>query len=122
MKITYALLAFLISTGFCFLNSVSAQDTPAPNIRSRVVEDGGTGPFKAIMVSESSLPTHTVFRPTDLIAATKKGKLPIIVWGNGACANSPWEHVNFLSEVASYGFMVIAIGPMPQEGERTRDR
>jgi hypothetical protein len=24
--------------------------------------------------------------------------------------------------VASYGFVVIAIGPMPQEGERTRDR
>jgi hypothetical protein len=30
--------------------------------------------------------------------------------------------VNFLSEVASHGFIVIAIGPMPQEGERTRDR
>ena len=42
--------------------------------------------------------------------------------GNGACANSPWEHVNFLSEVASYGFMVIAIGHMPKEGERPRDR
>jgi len=122
MKITSALVAFLISIGSCFVNPLSAQDTPASNITSRVVEDGGTGPFKAIMVSESSLPTHTVFRPADLSAATKKGKLPIIVWGNGACANSPWEHVNFLSEVASYGFMVVAIGPMPKEGERTRDR
>jgi hypothetical protein len=26
--------------------------------------------------------------------------------------------VNFLSEVSSYGFLVIAIGPMPQEGQR----
>jgi len=26
--------------------------------------------------------------------------------------------VNFLSEVASHGFLVIAIGPMPQEGEK----
>src|SRR5688572_30814256 len=122
MKRTCALFAFLISTGSCFTNSVSAQDTPASNITSRVVEDGGTGPFKAIMVSESSLPTHTVFRPADLSAATTKSKLPIIVWGNGACANSPWEHINFLSEVASYGFMVVAIGPMPKEGERTRER
>lgn len=42
--------------------------------------------------------------------------------GNGACANSPWEHVNFLSEVASYGFLVIAIGPMPKEGEHGSGR
>lgn len=123
MKRTYALLVLLISTGFCFMNSASAQEA-ATTLKptSRVVEDGGTGPFKAIMVQESSLPTHTVFKPSDLNAATKKNKLPIIVWGNGACANSPWEHINFLSEIASYGFLVIAIGPMPQEGERTRDR
>lgn len=89
---------------------------------SRVVEDGGTGPYPAIMLSDSSLPTHTVFRPTDLKPFNDKNKLPIIAWGNGACANSPWEHINFLSEVASYGFLVIAIGPMPQEGERGRGR
>src|SRR5688572_4793808 len=123
MKKNYALLVLLISIEFCFMNSVSAQDTTSASIiTSRVVEDGGTGPFKAVMISEGSLLTHTVFRPADIGAATKKSKLPIIVWGNGACANSPWEHVNFLSEVASYGFMVIAIGPMPKEGERTRDR
>jgi dienelactone hydrolase len=123
MKKPYALLILLASTVLCSINPASAQDTtPTATVTSRVVEDGGTGPFKAIMASESSLPTHTVFKPSDLTAATKKGKLPIIVWGNGACANSPWEHVNFLSEVASYGFMVIAIGPMPKEGERTRDR
>lgn len=122
LKKTYALLVLLISTGCCLMNPASAQDVTASTITSRVVEDGGTGPYKAIMVLESSLPTHTVFKPSDLNAATRKSKLPIIVWGNGACANSPWEHVNFLSEVASYGFMVIAIGPMPQEGERTRDR
>jgi dienelactone hydrolase len=123
MKRTYALLVLLIVTGFYFMYPASAQETtPVAEPTSRVVEDGGTGPFKAIMVSESTLPSHTVFKPSDLNAATKKNKLPIIVWGNGACANSPWEHINFLSEVASYGFVVIAIGPMPKEGERTRDR
>lgn len=122
-KKTSSFLVLLIVTAFGFMGPVSAQETRSTSApKSRVVEDGGTGPFKAIMVSETSLPTHTVFKPSDLNAATAKNKLPIIVWGNGACANSPWEHVNFLSEVASYGFMVIAIGPMPQEGERTRDR
>ncbi|WP_202928013.1 poly(ethylene terephthalate) hydrolase family protein [Cyclobacterium salsum] len=84
----------------------------------RVVEDGGTGPFSAIMEKDPSLLTHTVFRPQDLSEFGDKEKLPIIAWGNGACANSPWEHVNFLSEVASHGFLVIALGPMPKEGEK----
>lgn len=85
---------------------------------SRTIEDGGTGPFKALMASDGTLATHTVFRPKDLGAFGRKAKLPIIAWGNGACANSPWEHVNFLSEVASHGFLVIAIGPMPEAGQR----
>ncbi len=85
---------------------------------SRRVEDGGTGPYEALMASDRSLATHTVFRPKDLSPFGRKAKLPIIAWGNGACANSPWEHVNFLSEVASHGFLVIAIGPMPREGQR----
>ena len=85
---------------------------------SRTIEDGGTGPYKALMASDSTLATHTIFRPQDLSLFGKKSKLPIIAWGNGACANSPWEHVNFLSEIASHGFLVVAIGPMPAAGQR----
>lgn len=95
---------------------------PVVKAQSRVVEDGGTGPYKALMISESTLATHTVFRPNDLSAFGKAQKLPIIVWGNGACANSPWEHVNFLSEVSSHGFLVIAIGVMPVGDEKGSGR
>lgn len=111
---------FLFAIGaMCFLPTVSAQNntaTPLPIVRT--VEDGGTGSYSAIMYTDTSFATHTIFRPKDLSAFGKQNKLPIIAWGNGACANSPWEHVNFLSEVASHGFLVIAIGPMPQEGEK----
>ena len=117
MKKIYFKFLFLTLWVLLFINPVIAQE-----VNSRVVEDGGTGQFKAVMVSDESLPTHTIFRPQDLSAFGKKNKLPIIAWGNGACANSPWEHVNFLSEVASHGFLVIAIGPMPKEGEQTRER
>lgn len=111
-------LVILVFTGICFQNAVSAQETGTSNKpASRVVEDGGTGVYSAIMYTDSSLLTHTIFQPKDLNVFGKKTKLPIIVWGNGACANSPFEHVNFLSEVASHGFLVIAIGPMPQEGQ-----
>lgn len=104
-----------------FAQNDAAEKRPhtSKEAASRTVEDGGTGPYKALMASDASLPTHTVFRPKDLGALRDKVKLPIVVWGNGACANSPWEHVNFLSEIASHGFLVIAIGPMPAPGQRS---
>ena len=123
MKKLFALTAFVVTTALPFLNAVSAQTAAsASQVTSRTVEDGGTGPYKALMLTETSLATHTVFRPKDVTVFGEKNKLPIIAWGNGACANSPWEHVNFLSEVSSCGFLVIAIGPIPQEGERGRGR
>ncbi len=115
-RLCVAVLA-IAGTGFNY--SLSAQDAgTTQTATSRVVEDGGTGDYSAIMYTDASLTTHTIFRPKDLSVFGEKNKLPIIVWGNGACANSPWEHINFLSEVASHGFLVIAIGPMPQEGQR----
>jgi len=118
MKKNFICLVILVVTGICFQNSVSAQETGTSNNPvSRVVEDGGTGAYSAVMYTDGSLLTHTIFRPKDLSVFGEKNKLPIIAWGNGACANSPWEHINFLSEVASHGFLVIAIGPMPQEGQ-----
>ncbi|MES2649963.1 MAG: alpha/beta hydrolase [Bacteroidota bacterium] len=116
MKIRLLPFLMLSLSVYFFANSLIAQSS------SRTVEDGGTGPFKALMIADSSLPTHTIFRPADLASFGAAGKLPVIAWGNGACANSPWEHINFLSEVASYGFLVVAIGPMPKEGERGSGR
>ena len=84
---------------------------PVQAQNSRIVEDGGSGPYKAIMMEEASLTTHTIFRPQDLSKFDKKNLLPVIVWGNGGCANSPSGHVNFLNEVASQGFLIVAIGP-----------
>lgn len=108
----------LMFTIFTCINSSFAQE-----VSSRIVEDGGTGKYSAIMKTEASLPMHTIFRPKDISVFGKDNKLPIIAWGNGACYNSPWEHVNFLNEVASHGFLVIAIGTMPREGgEQVKDR
>ncbi|WP_346860599.1 hypothetical protein [uncultured Draconibacterium sp.] len=113
MKKIHRIVFLLVVLAAVFAIQLTAQESA-----SRVVEDGGTGEYKAIMISEPSLATHTVFRPQDLSVFGKKSKLPVVAWGNGACANSPWEHINFLNEVASHGFLVIAIGPMPAEGER----
>jgi hypothetical protein len=39
------------------------------------------------MESDPGLATHTIYRPADL-GALGDYKLPIVVWGNGACANA----------------------------------
>ena len=70
----------------------------------------GTGPFPAVMEQDPGLPTHTIYRPKDL-AALQGQKLPIVAWGEGGCANNGSFYRNFLSEIASHGFLVIAIGP-----------
>jgi hypothetical protein len=67
------------------------------------------------MKEEATLEAHTVFVPQDLSAFNKKNPLPVLVWGNGACTNSPWEHYKFLNEIASYGFIVLATGYIPME-------
>lgn len=121
-KILYCLvISGIVIIGYH--NALSAQEICTAGIaEQRVVEDGGTGAYSAVMYTDSSLATHTLFRPKDLNVFGENNKLPVIAWGNGACANSPWEHINFLSEVASHGFLVIAIGPMAQEGDRIRGR
>ena len=88
--------------------------------KSRVVEDGGTGPFKAVMKEEASLSEHTIFVPQDLSAFNAKKRLPVLVWGNGACTNSPWEHYKFLNEIASYGYIVVATGFIPMDEQPFR--
>lgn len=117
MKKLIALIFVIALTGHAFLNQLAAQEAT-----SRIIEEGGTGTYKAIMQTVQSLPTHTIFCPENLSVFGKKNTLPIIAWGNGACANSPWEHLNFLNEVASHGFLVIAIGPMPKAGERVKGK
>jgi hypothetical protein len=70
----------------------------------------GTGTFPAVMEQDPGLPTHTVYRPKDL-SRLQGQKLPIVAWGNGACVNNGASYRNFLTEIASYGFLAIAIGP-----------
>ena len=91
--------------------------TAMAQLKSRVVEDGGTGPYKVIMTEVAGLPEHTVFVPQDLTPFNAQHPLPVLVWGNGACANSPFEHINFLNEIASHGYMVLATGVIPMTDE-----
>ena len=109
-------LAFLSAAGLLMLGTACKSGPVAPVAsQSKVVEDGGTGPYKVLMLEDPSLEAHTIFAPQDLAPFGKKNPLPVLVWGNGACTNSPWEHYKFLNEIASHGFLVIATGYIPME-------
>ena len=73
----------------------------------------GSGPYKSIMEMDPGLPGHTIYRPEDL-SALKGTSLPIVLWGNGACANSGNFFAPFLTEISSYGYLVIALGPITE--------
>src|SRR5580692_9212149 len=75
------------------------------------VGDGGTGPYKAILSGDSTLPTHTIYRPKDLKPFGRTNRLPLVAFANGGCRDSSAEFRNLLSEVASHGYLVVAIGP-----------
>ncbi len=90
----------------------------SPGAAEVIIEDGGTGPFSAIATEDASLAGMTIYRPRDLSPFGEAQKLPILLWGNGACANTTQEHKNFLSEIASHGYVVLAIGLLDQIEER----
>ncbi|KAF2395716.1 hypothetical protein EJ06DRAFT_540240 [Trichodelitschia bisporula] len=68
---------------------------------------GGSGPYKASGGAIASFTRHTVFQPKMLPVGQK---LPVILWGNGACSGNGQWFSKFLTEIASHGFVVIANG------------
>jgi hypothetical protein len=67
----------------------------------------GSGPFPATRDEPASVPSHTIYRPQDL---SKTGKLPILLWASGGCRNTSVEFTRFLGEIASHGYLVVAVG------------
>lgn len=55
----------------------------------------------------ATLRNHTIYRPQTLM---DNDNLPIVVWGNGACSNDGLSQADFLSEIASHGYIAIANG------------
>ena len=74
-----------------------------------------TGPRVPLIESDSSLEGFTIYRPMDVSG----DKLPIVVWGNGACMAFGGMYRGFLSEIASRGYLVIALGKFGPEDVRT---
>jgi hypothetical protein len=68
---------------------------------------GGSGPYKANLTEDASYPNHTIYAP--IVPPPADVKLPVLVWGG--CMGAGSMFANFLTEIASYGFLAIATGP-----------
>jgi len=92
-------------------------------IKSKTIDDCGSGSYKAVAATEATLPNYVVYRPVDLNAAfQKEGKLPILVFANGGCSDTSITHERVLSEIASQGYVVIAIGALQMTPGERRSR
>jgi hypothetical protein len=125
--------------GLVFASTTLRQD--GPDLWSRVASCGpsttsppSTGPtttappgdrvpltqrYASMYETDSRIPGHTVYRPTNL--AEVRDPMPIVVWGNGACsANGTWFQ-EFLLPLAAHGVLVVASGTPNGSGQTTPD-
>lgn len=69
------------------------------------------GPYQVRMYADPGLPGRTIYAP-----ATPNGRrLPIVLWGNGGCSAVGNRYARFLTDLASQGMLVIAIGTIEDE-------
>ncbi|MFL6728153.1 MAG: hypothetical protein ACJ8FS_16810 [Sphingomicrobium sp.] len=66
----------------------------------------GTGPYPAVAEVAPQLTTQTVYHPVKL----PPRKMPVVLWGEGGCRDNGLAYSAFLREIASHGYLVVAVG------------
>jgi dienelactone hydrolase len=122
LRIVITAMALLVSAAIGTAFAQQPTPTPALDRRGLPLPYGvqpyylpdvplGSGPFKAIMTAPQGLTEQVVYYPADLSKLGTK-KLPVLLWSNGSCLYAGNRYRQFLTEIASHGYLVIAGGPM----------
>ena len=101
----------LMLTGTAWAQAPKPSASLVPPADAPPVKPTPPGPYAVTVEANPALPKHTIYRPTDMAKFTGKNQLPVIAWGNGACSNAGLLFENFLTEIASYGYVIVASGP-----------
>jgi hypothetical protein len=114
-----AVIALGVSGAVVSAGAQNAAPAAADSARIRVVnvsQRGGppTGPHAVVIEHDQTLPTHTIYRPVNL-GPSRHG---VLVWGEGGCAKNGLTFPEFLTELASHGFVIIADGPPVENAGR----
>jgi dienelactone hydrolase len=89
------------------LATLAAAQQPAPLQPVGVLgAPGGSGRWPAVAEAIESLRTNTFYHPATL----PRQPLPLLLWGNGGCRDNGLRYAQFLREVASQGYFIIAAG------------
>lgn len=100
---------FLLTVALYLVSGLATAEV----VDVKVVEQGGRGPYRAIAATDKFLPGYVIYRPENLSQAVKlEGALPVVVFANGGCNDTSWPYENMLSEIASHGYVIIALGAM----------
>ena len=86
------------------LNLLSSCAVPAQgDVNSRVVEEGGAGSWKSVVIEDAALPGVRLYTPKDLPAAVGRTTLPVVLFEGQD--KDPYD--KYLNEIASYGYIVV---------------
>lgn len=90
----------------------------------KVPDYGGSGPHKAVALRERSLKDYVVYRPMNLERAMGREKhpLPVLIFCNGGCMDTSIAYENMLTDIASYGYVVVAIGELQMFAQHEKDQ
>lgn len=107
-----------------FARYLKHEDPTVSFEQMKVPDFGGSGRFKSIAVREKSLPEFVVYRPLNMNAAMgrERKKLPVLVFCNGGCMDTSIGYENMLTDIASYGYMVVAIGELQMFAQHEKDQ
>lgn len=105
---SFRLRTRLVSCLLLACAALSAQAQPAAT-PADPPDSAGSGSWPALKEEVASLPDHVVYRPARL-DSVKAGQLGLYVFGNGACSDDGASSRMHLLEIASHGYVAVALG------------
>jgi dienelactone hydrolase len=110
MNRTHVLMGLLGAAAIAAVTPTPAQEPGGPPANAAPPKATPPGPYAVSVESYPTLATHTVYQPADLTKFGGSQLLPIVSWANGGCARVGTAFREFLSQIASHGYVAIAVG------------
>ncbi|KAK3300454.1 uncharacterized protein B0H64DRAFT_15805 [Chaetomium fimeti] len=108
-----------MKTTLSALALVALSSATPVSLKERQGQSTGDGPFApAGYYTSDALQGHTFYAPKEVPSGAK---LPVMLWGNGGCSADATGQAPFLTQLASYGVLVIASGTPGGQGSTTAD-
>ena len=106
-----------VKQALAIAGNTAQNGPPRPNANFRPPErpkpadyENPTGSYKVIMEVDETLPGHTIYRPESLKYFPKKDNLPVVIMSGPGCNTDGDFYRPFWTEIASYGYIVFAVG------------